>query len=536
MQTESSRPHHSRSDGQRVKPPIQRRRLWVELPGWVTAYIRERTEIAKKDTTNSIVFELLCKLWNVPNGFASSIETDRSASDGRRIDRLMMTRNQQVIDLEEDNQETRRVIVYTLTESVGLNTRAANLVTTNDPTNLIQDFNLVPEFVEIIEFIAQNLSAENRRIGWKNSSLLIDSLLHRHPPSVSSQDWMVFPLPDFILWSSTDVELQRFLRHLSIPGPSTTTQTLTPLPHPRIALFGRLLHPPSHQRLSSARLMQLSEIWNHGFFVTMTSKAVASDLAGLKEFIVRLIRRRYETLRVMDSSRPRYELVTWLSLKTYWRLSPHSTNPRIYDYHRTEISPSGSESRVRDDPRRSNSERMMIDRIRSLRAYNLLHDPDLEEHSIAILSRDRLEPAIRKILADPNQDSIDQTSVHLRTQGVLDPLKTRLSSTKKIDDPGRSSWSSSSDLTDDLIGLTRSQPPRDHRHHHHLDRSGSEDELKIIEDLGSRLIQTFWKFRVNLVVVSDDELQGLGPRFESARCQFVTFDSLLKLIDRNSGT
>ncbi|KAH9464253.1 hypothetical protein MJO28_002103 [Puccinia striiformis f. sp. tritici] len=314
--------------------PPERRRFWAELPGWVTSYLQEKTEVRKTSATNAFVYDTLCTLWQVPESFGVATE-----------------------------EQT----VYVITEAS--NRRDASRAGDSQRQALAQ------EVVQVIEFLAENSSAQTKRLGWLDPNLL------EKLEDVSPSDWIVFPASDMIHWLSDKVSesAEKSMRHIPQHPPC------------RVCVFGQFNQPSvdptsnNGQRKVSAGAMQLSQIWHHGFFVTFTSKAAASNIAGVRRLISKLIERRYDAL---ENPTGHVDIQMWLSLHTYWLLSAPSVDEAQAP---TNIS------------------------IPSIRAFNEIHDPDLPP--IPIINKDQMDTMIRSMLND------GQTSINLIKSDLLNQLK-----------------------------------------------------------------------------------------------------------------
>jgi hypothetical protein len=180
--------------------------------------------------------------------------------------------------------------------------------------------------------------------------------------------------------------------------------------------------------------------------VTFTSKAATSNLEGLRRLLSKLFARQYDSL---DNPTGYLKIAIWLSLHTYWFLSPPSIN----------------EARTYRD-----------DFIQSTRAFNQLHDPDLPP--IPIIDKRQMDNGIRAILNE------GKTSIHLMESNILEKLQfPRLELPRFV--------SAMSNFYDR--------------------RNDHEDELHVIQQLASQLVKHFWMFRLALIVVSEEERPNL-PR------------------------
>lgn len=203
--------------------PAERRRFWVELPGWVTSYVREKTEVRKTSTNNAHVYDVLCTQWKVPKSFGVATE-DR--------------------------------VVYVITEAMAR--REASTSRAGGLAN-VQRQAWAQELVQVIEFLVENSSAKPTRVGWLDPNLL-DRLQH-----LSADDWIIFPAPDIVHWLSDDVSkaAEKSLRHISQRHPSP------------VGVFGSFNQSCCNNdqsfnndpRRFSAASMQLSRIWHHGQFL-----------------------------------------------------------------------------------------------------------------------------------------------------------------------------------------------------------------------------------------------------------------------------
>ncbi|PLW46674.1 hypothetical protein PCASD_03720 [Puccinia coronata f. sp. avenae] len=380
--------------------PPERRRFWVELPGWVTAYVQERMK--KPNKTNAEVYDLLCSLWKVPSSFGAA---------------------------EEDR------VVYVITEALTKkqdSSRVGGLAA-------VQRQALAQEVVQVIEFLIENSSAKPNRLGWLGPPC---RKVTKHRPHRLDH----FPAPDLLHWLSDEVpkDTEKSLRHISDQ----------PLRH--VAVFGKFLsinqYSNHDSRKFSAASMRLSQIWHHGFFVTFTSKAAASNPAGLQGLLSQLVMRQYDAL---ENPNGHHDLQLWLNLHTYRLLSPSSSD----------------EARVWSNTRR----------MASLRAFNQIHDPDLPP--IPVFNTDRMENGIQAMF---NEQGI---SPYLQTSAILDRLKiprTELPS-----------------YIEALRGIY------DWNHH-------NGDELGSIQEISCRLVKTFWMFRLAFIVVSEEERSQLNPRLRAS--------------------
>jgi len=406
--------------------PAERRRFWVELPGWVTSWVREKTEVRKTSTSNAHVYDVLCTQWKVPKSFGVA---------------------------------TEERVVYVMTEAMAR--RETSSIRAGGVANL-QRQTWALELVQVIEFLVENSSAKPARLGWLDPHLM-DKL-----QDLSPDDWIIFPAPDLVHWLSDDVSkaAEKSLRHISNHHPSP------------VCVFGNFNHPsnidPSvnnDARRFSAASMQLSQIWHHGFFVTLTSKAAASNVEGLRRLHSKLVARQYEAL---ENPTTHQELQMWMSLHTYRLLIGGWT-----------MDGGG----VRSDTRLA----------ACLRAFNQIHDPDMP--AIPILNRDRMDSRLRDLFAEAG------TSTHLMTSAILNKLK-----------------------------IPRPQLPQYVAAFRHvfgpIDSNG--DELASILHLADQLVKTFWMFRLAFIIVSDEEIRHSIPSSDRlSRCQLVSFDTLLRLIDQN---
>ncbi|KAA1097593.1 hypothetical protein PGT21_012665 [Puccinia graminis f. sp. tritici] len=396
--------------------PPERRRYWVELPGWVTAYLK--TEVRKLSTLNNAdVYDLLCELWKVPSSFG--------------------------VATEDQN-------VYVITEALTKReaSRASGLAN-------VQRQTLAQEIVQVIEYLVENSSAKPKRLGW------LDPNFSEKLQDVSPSDWIIFPASDMIHWLSDNRSnsAEKFLRHIPQQPPC------------RVCVFGnfnQFCTGDNGQSRFLAGSMQLSQIWHQGFFVTFTSKAATSNLEGLRKLVSKLVARQYDSL---ENPTGYVNIAIWLSLHTYWFLSPPSIN----------------EARTYRD-----------DFIMSTRAFNQIHDPDLPP--IPIINKQQLDNGIRTILND------GKTSINLMKSNILEKLKF-----PRQELPG-------------FISAMSNFYDR---------RNDHEDELRVIQELASQLVTYFWMFRLALIVVSEEERPYLPRPDQLPCCQFVTFDTLLRLIESN---
>jgi len=207
------------------------------------------------------------------------------------------------------------------------------------------------------------------------------------------------------------------------------------------------------------------------FFVTLTSKAATSNVEGLRRLHSKLVARQYEAL---ENPTTHQELQMWMSLHTYRLLIGGWT-----------MDGGG----VRSDARLA----------ACLRAFNQIHDPDMP--AIPILNRDRMDSRLRDLFAEAG------TSTHLMTSAILNKLK-----------------------------IPRPQLPQYVAAFRHVfgrnDSNG--DELASILELSGDLVKNFWMFRLAFIIVSDEEIRHSIPSSDRlSRCQLVSFDTLLRLIDQN---
>jgi hypothetical protein len=192
--------------------PPERRRYWVELPGWVTAYLK--TEVRKLSTFNNAdVYDFLCELWKVPSSFGVATEEQH---------------------------------VYIITEALTKRetSRASGLAN-------VQRQTLAQEVVQIIEYLVENSSAKPTRLGW------LDPNFSEKFQDVSPSDWIIFPASDMIHWLSDNRSnsAEKSLRHIPQQPPC------------RVCVFGnfnQFCPDANGQSKFSAGSMQLSQIWHRG--------------------------------------------------------------------------------------------------------------------------------------------------------------------------------------------------------------------------------------------------------------------------------
>ncbi|OAV95401.1 hypothetical protein PTTG_05452 [Puccinia triticina 1-1 BBBD Race 1] len=418
MSSYQTEPRASSRDVSTSGLPPERRRFWVELPGWVTAYVK--VELAKEGTKNADVYEVLCDLWKVPRSFGVATEDQ---------------------------------VVYVITEALAKRDTSGASGLAN-----VQRQALAQEIVQVIEYLVENSSAKPKRLSW------LDPNLSEKLQNVSPSDWIIFPASDMIHWISgrESKDVEKSLRHIPQRPPC------------RVCVFGNFnqnsLDPNANngQRKIAAASMELSQIWHKGLFVTFTSKAASSNLDGLRRLQDSLVARMYDAL---EDPTHYLDIAMWLSMDTYWLLSP----------------PSASEARASRDST-----------IRSLRAFNQMHDPDLPP--IPIISKDHMERGIENIFKDGG------TSIHLMKSDILKKLKIPRS---------------------DLRALTATRNRIFDR------RTDGASELRTIQELGSHLVKTFWMFRLALIVVSEEEMNDIRRSNQLPWCQFVSFENLIALIENN---
>ncbi|KAI8456488.1 hypothetical protein BY996DRAFT_6967716 [Phakopsora pachyrhizi] len=365
---------------------------WTNLPGWVNFHLRKKTELKSTFTTNAEVYDELCKLWNLPDSFGLEISN-------------------------------RDVYVFTTSDTINSLPR-----TSSRHDQLFHS--TTRDLVQVLNFLVDNGGGTFKRIIWSSQSSL------RVLDSISSTDWVIFPSTLFWNWISNESvkdfnlteRLTTFRRKFSHRSS-----------RPRVATFGG--SRGIENNFLVARSIGFSEIWNHGFFITFSSKAASSSPEDLKKLMSTLDSRSYDYL---ISTEPPSYLELWTSLQTHLNLNPLS----------------GRTSRPK---------------VSTIRAFNFLNYHNLSTPPIVYLSQ--------------LEDSLGQASERFNTNEVL--KKNQISMTEAME-----------------LGKTMKKLFRDE------EIDFEEDELGSIFEVSTRLVNQFWRFRLCIVILSDDELRKLPNRFD----------------------